>query len=315
MICRVAGRRIEAGHAMTLPAEIIDAHHHLWDLGRFPYPWLAPSAPPRPFGDHTAIKRNYLPHDYRADFAGLPLVASVHVQANCGAADPVDETRWLASMAQNTGLPTAVVGFADMTRADAPAVLAGHAAFAIAKGVRALVAWDSAGRWRFAQRPGVLTDPVFRQNAALLERLGLSLDLVIAPEQMPEVAALAQDLPGLAIILNHLGTAETAQFDLWKAGLRQLAAHQNIAIKLSGLWTIDKAWSPAALRPFLAEALEQIGAARLMYGSNAPVEKVNCPVSTHVPILAGLIDALDPNALPAIFADTARRLYQLPPNQ
>lgn len=296
---------------MTLPTEIIDAHHHLWDLGRFPYDWLAPSAPPRPFGDHTAIKRNYLPSDYRADFSGLPLVGTVHVQANCGAADPVDETRWLADLAQSAGLPTAVIGFADMTQPEGAAVLAGHAAYPIVKGVRALVAWDSAGRWRFAQRPGVLSDPAFRRNAAVLEGLGLSLDLVIAPEQMPEVAALARDLPGLSIIINHLGTAEIDQFDLWQAGLRGLSAHDNIAIKLSGLWTIDKDWSPDALRPFVACALEQIGPERLMYGSNSPVEKVNCPVATHVAILAGLIGDLAPTALPAVFAQTTRRLYRL----
>lgn len=296
---------------MFLPDQIVDSHHHLWELGRFPYTWLAPSAAPRPFGDHTAIKRDYLPADYRADFAGLPLTQSVHVQANCGAADPVDETRWLASLAQTEGLPDAVIGFADMTREDAGAVLQGHADFAIVRGVRALVAWDHAGRWRFAARAGILAEAVFRKNIATLQDLGLSLDLVIASEQMPEVADLAQANPGLTIIINHLCTAEPATYGPWKAGLRVLAKHPNIAIKLSGLWTIDKNWSPDAMRPFIAGILEQIGPDRLMYGSNSPVEKVSCPVASHIPRLASLLHDLDPATLSPVFADTARRLYRL----
>lgn len=114
---------------------------------------------------------------------------------------------------------------------------------------------------------------------------------------MPEVADLAQANPGLTIIINHLGTAEPATYGPWKAGLRVLAKHPNIAIKLSGLWTIDKNWSPDALRPFIAGILEQIGPDRLMYGSNSPVEKVSCPVASHIPRLASLLHDLDPATL------------------
>src|SRR5690242_12288213 len=94
---------------------LIDSHHHLWDLSRFPYRWLRPEAPPRPFGDHTAIKQAYLVDDYRHDCGALQVMASVHVQANCGAARPAEETAWLQSLADETGTPTAVVGYADLT--------------------------------------------------------------------------------------------------------------------------------------------------------------------------------------------------------
>ena len=51
---------------MTQP--IVDAHQHFWDLDRNYLPWLC-DQPPIPFryGDYGALRRNYLPADYRRD--------------------------------------------------------------------------------------------------------------------------------------------------------------------------------------------------------------------------------------------------------
>ena len=60
---------------------IIDPHHHLWQLGQFPFTWLALVAPPRPFGDHAPRSGT----DYRSDIDGIGVVGSVFVEANAGA--------------------------------------------------------------------------------------------------------------------------------------------------------------------------------------------------------------------------------------
>ena len=78
--------------------QIVDAHHHLWDLGKLHYPWLAEPID-HPMGDYAAIRRNYLIGDFRADAARLELVKSVHVQAEVDHADPVAETAWLQAVA------------------------------------------------------------------------------------------------------------------------------------------------------------------------------------------------------------------------
>jgi len=46
-------RRGTALTRMLCMRPIIDPHHHLWQLGQFPFTWLALVAPPRPFGDHA----------------------------------------------------------------------------------------------------------------------------------------------------------------------------------------------------------------------------------------------------------------------
>ena len=294
--------------------EIVDAHHHLWELSRFPYRWLAPDAPPRRFGDHSAIKQNYLPADYRADFSGLNLVGSVHVQANCGATDPVAETEWLQGLSDKSGVPTAAVAEADLTTSDAPALIARHAAFPVTRGVRAMVAWDTAGRWRFAERPHVLAEPGFRSNVQALSEHDLSLDLVVVPTQLGEVGDLARELPSLGIAINHLGQVEPDQpgnAQGWQKGLAALADLENVHLKISGLWTIDRAWRRDLLAPMVNYALDTLGADRLMFGSNLPVEKVNRDVAAQVATLLQILEHRPAADIRKIFADTARAFYRL----
>ena len=65
---------------------IVDAHHHLWDRDRHPYPWLAAPTVSGLVGDTTALCRNYLLPDFMADAASaVDLVKSVHLQAEIDA--------------------------------------------------------------------------------------------------------------------------------------------------------------------------------------------------------------------------------------
>lgn len=293
---------------------IVDAHHHLWELGRFPYLWLAPNAPPARFGDHTSIKRNYLPADYRADFAGFNLQGSVHVQANCGANDPVAETKWLQSLSENTGTPNAIIAEVDLCRSDATQLIARHADSPLLRGVRAMVAWDAEGRWRFADRPGILLEPAFRRGAQALIECNLSLDLVAVPGQLTEIADLAAAMPDLRIALNHLGHPEPGQTgneDIWYRGIEKLRPLENVSIKASGLWTIDKSWRPDRLRPFLTHVLNTFGADRVMYGSNLPVEKVNTSAAAQIRTLAEICADFPIKDLQKVLSGTAKDFYRI----
>src|SRR3546814_2034778 len=79
---------------------IIDSHHHLWDIERNYYPWLSDRPEPAFFlSDYSALKRRYLPDDYRRDAAGFRIVATVHVEAEWDRDDQVGETLWLTRIA------------------------------------------------------------------------------------------------------------------------------------------------------------------------------------------------------------------------
>lgn len=311
---RPQGRVAASVQDLLAGIPLVDAHHHFWQLDRFPYRWLAPSAPPARFGDKATIRRDYLPADYLKDMGGLPVSASVHVQANCGADDPADETRWLQHLSERTGWPHAAVAEVDLSAPDAIAQVDRHRALPILRGIRTPVAWDTEGRWRVATRPGVLSDTGFQEAARHLARHDLCLDMVVVPEQLPEVGAFASGHPDLKIVINHFATLEPSRpgnLGHWQEGLRILADIPNVYLKLSGLWTVDKAWQPSAVSPHVAHALKTLGAARMMYGSNMPVEGVNCPVTRQFENLATSLATCPRADLEALFSGTARTVYRI----
>ena len=62
---------------------IVDAHHHLWDLeGDLTYPWLT-SNEHAYMGDNSALRRSYMPPEYRRDTALHNVIATVHIEAEC----------------------------------------------------------------------------------------------------------------------------------------------------------------------------------------------------------------------------------------
>ncbi|MFZ9449944.1 MAG: thioesterase, partial [Alphaproteobacteria bacterium] len=92
---------------------ILDAHQHFWDPVANPIPWLR-EQPPIAFryGDYAALRRPYLPADYLADAAGLPVVGTVYVETEWDPAHPVDEMRYVRELRDGSGLPSVAVAAA-----------------------------------------------------------------------------------------------------------------------------------------------------------------------------------------------------------
>jgi L-fuconolactonase len=73
------------------------------------------------------------------------------------------------------------------------------------RGIRHTVTWDPHPEVGNREQEGVLATAAYRAGARMLARLDLSLDTGVCFPQLPELAAFAQALPDLTIILNHLG--------------------------------------------------------------------------------------------------------------
>ena len=111
--------------------KLFDAHHHLWDLGAVNYVWLKQLGVSKPFGDPTPIQKDYLPQHFLVDVAeveDVDLVGATHIQVDGALAEPVSETSW-RSMLSKSGIPSAIVGFVDLTREDTDVVLKNHLSF------------------------------------------------------------------------------------------------------------------------------------------------------------------------------------------
>src|SRR5205814_9964806 len=67
------------------------------------------------------------------------------------------------------------------------------------------VTWDPHPEIENREKEGVLTTADYRAGAQVLARIGLSLDVGVRFPHLPELAAFAEAVPDLTIILNHLG--------------------------------------------------------------------------------------------------------------
>jgi predicted TIM-barrel fold metal-dependent hydrolase len=297
--------------------QIIDPHHHLWDLERHDYPWLRPETP-HPAGDLTPICQSYRLDDFLFDAVGLELVKSVHLQAEIDRRDTVAETAWLQAIADapgSRGFPHGMVAFADLADPKVEATLERHCSYPNVRGIRYLLNYEAGDPLYCAtERGDWLRDPQWRQGYALLGKYGLSFDLQIFWQQMADALELARAFPDTQIILNHTGMPRKRDrdyVDAWRGGMRTLAAATNVAAKISGLAIFHHDWTAELIRPFVLDTIEIFGVGRCMFASNFPVDKLHADYHA-------IWQAFDQNTADfskperrALFHDNAARYYRL----
>jgi L-fuconolactonase len=278
---------------------IVDAHHHLWDLGVRDQDWITgPALAP--------LRRDFLLADFRplADANGV--TASIVVQT----VTLPGETPELLALAAASDLIAGVIGWADLTApdiADRIAALTGMPGGGKLVGLRHQVQNEPDPDWLI--RPGVL------RGLTAVAEAGLAYDLVITSGQLGQATRAAAAVPGLRFVLDHLGKPPIAASatEPWQTDLRALAALPNTSAKLSGLVTEADwhRWQIADLRPYAEAALEGFGPTRLMFGSDWPV----CTLAASYPgVLQAARDLtadLSPAEREAVFSGTASRIYGL----
>jgi predicted TIM-barrel fold metal-dependent hydrolase len=294
---------------------IVDAHHHVWDMDLKAHPWLAgsPLASFR-YGDYGAIRRTYLPADYRRDSARFNVVKTVYVEAEWDPSDPVGETRWVHETAACDGLPHAMVAQVWLDRDDAARVLATQAAFPLVRSVRHKP--KSAARAEDARRgvPGSMDCPKWREGFALLSKHGLHFDLQTPWWHLDSAAELARDFPGTTIVLNHTGLpADRSPEGLagWRGSMEQLAREANVVVKISGLGVPGKRWTAELQGPVVRDAIAIFGTERAMFASNYPVDSLVATFDTIYGSFLEITRDLPGAARRRLFHDNAARIYRL----
>jgi len=295
---------------MTEP--IVDAHHHIWRQADLP--WLQGPSVPRIFGDYDAIKRDYLIDEFLRDLVGTGVTKSVYVQANWPAARAVDEVAWVQGVADASGWPHGIVGFADLTLDTAAETMRAQAHFALMRGVRQQLHWHENPLYRFAARPDVMNDARFRKNLAMLQDYDWLFELQVFASQMVDAAKLAHDFPDITFVLQHAGMPEDRSpqgLKAWREGMERLADQANVIAKLSAMGTFVRRNDPAHVAAIVHETVAIFGADRCVWGSNFPIEKL---WARYADVLDATVQAL--STLPyaeqrMILFSNAVRIYRL----
>lgn len=293
--------------------QIVDAHHHLWDLNACHYPWLTERGVVRFFGDPAPIQKNYLVADFRGDAAGYELVASVHVQVGVAAGDELKETAWLQKCGDDSGLPSAIVAFCALESPEAPVRLGAQLEFTRVRGVRQILG-RSDQEDAITASGKLVQNTVFRENLGLLGELGLSFDLQLTPGQVPAIVDLLAQTPDTDVALCHCGSPwdqSAAGIRSWRGGLRLLASLPNVYCKISGLGMFDHRWTVDSIRPIVESCIEIFGPRRAMFGSNFPVDKLHATYGRVWGAYEEIAKGLDERDRDRLFGDTARGFYRI----
>ncbi len=299
---------------------IIDAHHHFWDLERNYHPWLCDDPPVEGrHGDYRAIRRSYLPEDFRRDWGGLRVVGSVYVEAEWDPSDPAGETAWAESVAEESGFPTVIVAQAWLGRRDVEEALAAQAAFGRVRGVREKPAVAAHPNDVAPHAPGSMSDPAWQRGYARLEAHGFSFDLQAPFWHLPEARALAERFPGTTIILDHCGLPNLRTPEglaAWRKCMNTLAEAPNTAVKVSGLGEPQlPRWTVRTHQDVVLETIDIFGVDRCMFGSNYPVDRLYAPYGTIMRGFQAMTSRFSLAERRRMFCENAMRWYRIDPER
>ncbi len=317
--------------------EIVDPHHHLWDLPTSTY--LLPQLHADTGAGHNVTQTVFVEcaAGYRTD-------GPEHMR-------PVGETEFVleqakasADAAANEGAAeiAGIVGFADLSRGEAAEevlqahVTAGEGRF---KGIRHANAWDGSDQIRESHTkppPELLADSEFRAGFAKLGAMGLSFDAWMFHPQVPELADLTAAVPDTPVVLDHLGGPlgigpYAGKRDEMRAVLRpaleELARREQVVVKVGGIGMsiygvglnkMDKAPDSETVAATWSEdirhCIDTFGPDRCMFESNFPVDRAGCSYTVLFNAFQRICDeaGYTPGERADLFAGTARRFYRLP---
>ena len=331
--------------------QIIDPHHHLWDLR----PMIPMFPEPRHHFIAALVDNAYYSFDqlHAHLTGGHNVVATVFME--CGAfyngaygeaKKVVGEVEYVNGVAAqsasgiygNLRACAGIVGHADlMLGSGAGEVLdALQAASPRFRGIRHQGAWDADPEVLgppFHAPEGLYRDATFREGFDEIGKRGLTFDAWVLEPQLPDVIDLARAFPDQPICLDHCGTPLGVasykgtlheRFDTWRHNIRELAQCDNVQVKLGGLAMAFCALpeeGPAAgsssehlaglWRPYIETCIEAFGTDRAMFESNYPVDYWGADYAVLWNAFKRLTLGASAEEKKALYAGNAARFYRI----
>ena len=278
---------------------IIDAHVHLYDVGRLSYGWLA--GVPKINRTHKLAEFDAARGPVRVDgivFAEVAVDPGLHVA----------EAAFVQEMADADPRLRGMVAHAPVEKGAAVADdLAALSRFGTLRGIRRLIETE--------RDPGICLEPGFVEGVRTVGRHGLSFDICIKHFAMAYALELVRRCPDVSFVLDHIGkpAIKHGLREPWWGQMRELAAMPNVAVKLSGVITETDhaAWKEADVVPYVAHTIETFGFDRVMYGSDWTVSELTHRYPQWVEILDRVVAGASVEEKRKLFRETAARVYRL----
>jgi L-fuconolactonase len=271
-----------AAAADTLPSTVpvIDTHIHLFDPGR-------PGGVPWPAKTDTALYKAALPDRYASIARPLGVVGAIVIEASPLATD----NDWVLNQAANHPIIVGMVGDLIPGTPSYQSELERLHANPLFLGIRYGNLWDR-DLAIDAQRPG------FLPGLKMLAERGLVLDSANPdPSLIRAIAGVADHLPELRIVIDHLPTAripkETAARDEYWSLLRHLAQNKNVFAKLSEVIAarIEETGGPNFHQERLDALWDIFGEDHVLYASDWPNSDHHATYPETISIVRSYVEA------------------------
>jgi predicted TIM-barrel fold metal-dependent hydrolase len=156
-----------------------------------------------------------------------------------------------------------------------------------------------------------------------LEAKGMTLDIISRGTLNPKdkVEALANEVPKLRIIIDHMGGAKGQTPDpAWIEAMQKLAKRPNIYIKFSSFFDMfnpaaneDNPWKAptdlASYKPHFDVLMKAFGEDRLIWGSNWPVVDMGGSLASEIEIAEQYLKEFGPEVRDKVMYKNAQSFY------
>lgn len=272
----------------------IDSHQHYWHFNTDDYGWM---------GDNMAvIKKDFLPADLLPELTSFGFDGSVAVQAR----QTLAETNWLLQLADENPHIKGVVGWVDLQSEQADEQLAAFAAHPRAVGVRHVIHDE--------EDMDFMLRPAFVRGLKLLEKYGLTYDILIFEKHLPNTLKLVAQFPESQVfVVDHIAKPliKDSIVSPWAEHMAELAAFPNVYCKLSGMVTEAdwKNWTEEELKTYLDVVFAVFGVDRVMIGSDWPVCLVAGSYQKVMGVVIDYIETLSPENQAKVLGGNAVKAY------
>jgi len=274
---------------------IIDSHQHFWKYNPQTHAWIDDNM--------SVIRRDFLPADLQTVFAENAVDGCVAVQAD----QTLAETDFLLDLAHRNDFIKGVVGWVDLRDPRVEGELEKYANDKKLKGYRHIVQGEADHNF--------LLRPDFLRGISHLEKYGAVYDILIFPHQLGAALEFVKRFPNQKFVIDHLAKPyiKDGFFEGWAVLMREIAKHENVFCKLSGMITEAdyQSWTPQQIHPYMELVLQAFGPERCMYGSDWPVCLVAGSYTRVKQLTTDFISDLSPTEQAAIMGLNAAGFYGL----
>jgi L-fuconolactonase len=273
----------------------IDSHQHFWKFDPVRDSWIT--------DEMAAIQRDFLPADLEPVLLQHGFDGCVVVQSD----QSETENEFQLNNADKNDFIKGVVGWVDLRDPSVEVRLQYYSQFEKMKGFRHVLQGE--------KDRAFMLQPEFLRGIGLLKKYRFTYDILIFPDQLKHAIAFAKLFPDQPFVLDHIAKPyiKDRKIDEWKKDIRQLAEHENVYCKISGMVTEAdwKHWNKETLIPYIDTVVEAFGNNRIMYGSDWPVCLVAASYKSWMETMQEHFASFTKNDQELFFGDNAVKFYNL----